>query len=50
MKRAYRELAKKNHPDLLRAQGLPEELVGKATEKMGRINEAWSVIKERRGI
>ena len=50
VKRAYRELAKKNHPDLLRAQGLPEELVGKATEKMGRINEAWSVIKERRGI
>ena len=50
VKKAYRELAKKNHPDLLRAQGLPEELVGKATEKMGRINEAWSVIKERRGI
>jgi len=50
VKKAYRELAKKNHPDLLRAQGLPEELIGKATEKMGRINEAWSLIRERRGI
>lgn len=50
VKKAYRELAKKNHPDLLRAQGLPEELVGKATEKMGRINDAWSLIRERRGI
>ena len=50
VKKAYRELAKKNHPDLLRAQGLPEEMIGKATEKMGRINEAWSVVRERRGI
>jgi len=50
VKKAYRALAKKNHPDLLRAQGLPEELIGKATERMGRINEAWSLIRERRGI
>ena len=34
----------------VRAQGLPEELVGKATEKMSRINEAWNRIRERRGI
>ena len=50
MKRKYRELAKKNHPDALRAQGLPEEMVGKATERMSRINEAWARIKEARGI
>lgn len=50
IKKAYRELAKKNHPDLLRAQGLPEELVGKATEKMSRINAAWETIKGRRGL
>lgn len=50
VKKAYRELAKKNHPDLLRAQGLPEELIGKATEKMSRINEAWAKIKESRGL
>ncbi len=50
LKRKYRELAKKNHPDALRAQGLPEEMVGKATERMSRINEAWTRIKEARGI
>ena len=50
LKRKYRELAKKNHPDALRAQGLPEEMVGKATERMSRINAAWAVIREARGI
>lgn len=50
LKRKYRDLAKKNHPDALRAQGLPEEMVGKATERMSRINEAWTRIKEARGI
>ena len=50
LRRRYRELAKKNHPDAMRAQGLPEEMVGKATERMSRINAAWGTIKEARGI
>ena len=50
LKRKYRELAKKNHPDALRAQGLPEEMVGKATARMSRINAAWATIKEARGF
>ena len=50
LKRKYRELAKKNHPDALRAQGLPEAMVGKATERMSRINAAWAEIKEARGL
>ena len=50
LKRKYRELAKKSHPDALRAQGLPEEMIGKATERMSRINEAWAAVKEARGI
>ena len=50
LKGKYRELAKKNHPDALRAQGLPEEMVGKATERMSRINAAWTTIKEARGF
>ena len=50
LKRKYRLLAKKNHPDVLRAQGLPDELIGKATERMGRINEAWTAIRSARGI
>lgn len=50
VKKAYRDLAKKNHPDLLRAQGLPEEMIGRATEKMSRINSAWEAIKKSRGL
>lgn len=50
LRRCYRELAKKNHPDAMRAQGLPEEMVGKATERMSRINAAWETIKEAKGI
>lgn len=48
LQRKYRELAKRNHPDALRAQGLPEEMVGKATERMTRINDAWAIIKKAR--
>ena len=50
LKGKYRALAKKNHPDALRAQGLPEELVGKATERMGRINAAWATVRAARGV
>ena len=50
LRRAYRAQAKKHHPDLLRAQGLPEEMVARATEQMARINNAWEEIKRSRGI
>ena len=50
LRRAYRAQAKKHHPDLLRAQGLPEEMVKRATEQMTRINGAWEEIKRARGI
>lgn len=50
VKKAYRALAKENHPDVLRGQGLPEELISKATEKMERINTAWKLIREKRNI
>jgi len=50
LKRKYRELAKRNHPDALRAQGLPEAMVGKATARMSRINDAWAAIRKERGI
>ena len=50
LRRAYRALAKKHHPDLLRAQGLPEEMVERANEKMARINAAWNEIRSARGI
>ena len=50
VRKAYREKAKKYHPDALRAQGLPEEMLGRANERMARINEAWAKIKAVRGL
>ena len=50
LRRAYRNLAKKLHPDILRAQGMPEALMGKANARMARINAAWDKIKKTRGI
>ena len=44
-KKAYREKAKQYHPDRLRAQGLPDGMIAKATERMAEINAAWDRIK-----
>lgn len=50
VKLAYREKAKKNHPDVLRACGLPDEMIGVATRRMSEINAAWTLIRESRHI
>lgn len=50
VKRAYRSLAKRNHPDLLRAKGASERQVAEATERMSRLNAAWAKVREARGI
>ena len=50
VKKAYRSLAKRYHPDTLKAQGLPDEMVARANERMSKINAAWSAIKKERGL
>jgi len=50
LRRAYRELVREHHPDRLMAQGLPEEFVSLANEKLARINRAWTEVKKRRGM
>ena len=50
IRKAYREKAKELHPDILRAQGLPEELMARANEQMAKLNDAWSEIKRERGM
>jgi DnaJ-domain-containing protein 1 len=45
VQRAYRNLAKSHHPDLLRAQGRPEKEIAAAAEYMSKINAAYSRIK-----
>ena len=48
VKKAYREKAKKLHPDEMMAQGLPPELVQKANDEMARVNAAYDLIRKNR--
>ena len=50
LKKAYRKLVRENHPDRLTAQGMPEEFVQVANERLAAINAAWDRIGAERGI
>lgn len=50
LKAAHRRLVRENHPDSLIAQGMPEEFVAVANEKLAVINAAYDRIKDERGI
>lgn len=50
IKAAYRKLIRENHPDQLMAQGLPQEAIDLATEKMAAINAAYDTIQKERGL
>jgi DnaJ like chaperone protein len=47
---AWRRLMRANHPDALIAQGMPQDFVDLATEKVATINVAYDRICEQRGI
>lgn len=50
IKRTYRSLIRKHHPDKLLAAGLPADKVAQATEKMKTINAAYAEICKMRDI
>ena len=50
VKKAYRKLIVEHHPDKLMAQGLPQEFIDLANEKMVAINSAYDKIKKQRGL
>jgi DnaJ like chaperone protein len=50
IKSAYRSLVRENHPDKLIADGLPEELIDMATEKLAAINDAFDKVSTERGL
>jgi DnaJ like chaperone protein len=50
VKRAYRKLISKNHPDKLAARGLPESMRAVAEERSREINSAYDLIKTSRGF
>lgn len=49
IKKAYRRLMSKHHPDKLVAQGLPSEMMKLATEKTQKIKNAYEAIMKTRG-
>ena len=48
--KAYKRMVRKYHPDLVKAKGLPESMVGVYEQKTKEINEAYDVIKKYRNM
>jgi len=48
IKAAYRKLVRENHPDKLVAQGMPQEFIDLANEKLATINTAYDRIQQAR--
>lgn len=48
IKKAYRKLMSKNHPDKLMSQGVPEEMVEFAKQRTQEIQSAYELIKKTR--
>ncbi len=50
LKARYRELVRENHPDRLMAQGMPQEFIDIANDKLASINAAYDDICKARGL
>ncbi|EWY37513.1 molecular chaperone DnaJ [Skermanella stibiiresistens SB22] len=50
VKAAHRQLVRDHHPDRLIAQGLPQDFVDIATDKLAAINAAHDRIRKERGV
>ncbi len=50
LKKCYRRLIKKNHPDKMIADGVPREFIEVANERLAAINAAYDIISSQRGL
>jgi len=50
IKAQYRKLIRENHPDTLIAQGVPQEFVDIANDKLAAINDAYDQVQKHRGL
>lgn len=50
LKKNYRNLVKKHHPDIISGQGAAQNIIDEATKKLQEINEAYEIIKKDRGL
>jgi len=46
IKKKYRVLVKKYHPDIMKAKGASEEYISDATKKVQEINTAYEMVKK----
>ena len=49
IKKNYRKLVKKHHPDIISGQGGSQSIIDAATKRLQEINEAYEMIKKSRG-
>jgi DnaJ like chaperone protein len=50
VKTAHRKLVRENHPDMLVAQGMPEDFVEQANAVLAKVNDAHDRIRKERGL
>lgn len=50
LKKNYRTLVKKHHPDIIAGQGASQNIIDEATKKLQEINEAYEMIKKEKSI
>ncbi len=50
IKKSYRKLVKRHHPDYMHGQGMDDDEIRQGTEKMQEINAAFEEIKRRRAL
>ncbi|AXX92555.1 molecular chaperone DjlA [Malaciobacter molluscorum LMG 25693] len=50
IKKKYRSLVKRHHPDIIAGQGASQNIIDEATTKLQEINQAYELIKKSRGI
>ncbi len=50
IRKRWIQLSKELHPDQLRAQGVPQELIIKSEDRLSEINQAYDKIKSIRKI
>ena len=50
LRRHWKALVRDNHPDKLMADGMPEEFIAAANDRLARINAAYDVMARARGL
>ena len=50
IKEAYLRLAQRYHPDKARSRGFSEDVIASSARKFEAVNDAWNIVRARRGI